>query len=70
MVTEDGLVKILDFGLAKLIPQGSDVDPEMVTVTKATRQERFSGQCSICRLNRHPGRRRGPAPKRSIRISI
>ena len=43
MVTEDGLVKILDFGLAKLIPQGSDVDPEMATVTKATRQGTLLG---------------------------
>jgi len=43
MVTEDGLVKILDFGLAKLIPQGADVDPEMATVTKATRQGTILG---------------------------
>ena len=43
MVTEDGLVKILDFGLAKLIPQGSDIDPEMATVTKATRQGTILG---------------------------
>ncbi len=43
MVTEDGLVKILDFGLAKLIPQGSDVDPEMATVTRATRQGTLLG---------------------------
>lgn len=43
METEDGLMKILDFGLAKLIPQGSDVDPEMVTLTKATRQGTILG---------------------------
>ncbi len=36
MVTEDGLVKILDFGLAKLMPESSDVDSETATVTKAT----------------------------------
>ena len=36
MVTDDGLVIILDFGLAKLIPQGSEVDAEMATMTKAT----------------------------------
>jgi serine/threonine protein kinase/tetratricopeptide (TPR) repeat protein len=38
MVTEDGLVKILDFGLAKLAPQGSDVDTDVVTETRATRE--------------------------------
>ena len=43
MVTEDGLVKILDFGLAKLIPQSSDIDPEMATMTKATRQGTILG---------------------------
>jgi TolB-like protein/Tfp pilus assembly protein PilF/predicted Ser/Thr protein kinase len=43
MVTEDGLVKILDFGLAKLAPQGSDVDSEMATETRATRQGVFLG---------------------------
>ena len=43
MVTEDGLIKILDFGLAKLIPQSSDIDPEMATMTKATRQGTILG---------------------------
>ena len=38
MVTDDGLVKILDFGLAKLTLQGSEIDSEMATVTKATQQ--------------------------------
>jgi serine/threonine protein kinase len=36
MVTEDGLVKLLDFGLAKLMPESADVDSETATVTKAT----------------------------------
>jgi serine/threonine-protein kinase len=38
MVTEDGLVKILDFGLAKLMPESSDLDSETATVTRATQQ--------------------------------
>jgi serine/threonine-protein kinase len=38
MVTEDGLVKILDFGLAKLMPESSEMDSEMATVTRATQQ--------------------------------
>ena len=38
MVTSEGFVKILDFGLAKLMPQSTDADSEMDTVTKATQQ--------------------------------
>jgi serine/threonine-protein kinase len=38
MVTEDGLVKILDFGLAKLMLQGSDVESQAPTETQATQQ--------------------------------
>lgn len=33
MVTKDGYVKILDFGLAKLLPQ-SEIDSEAATMTK------------------------------------
>ena len=36
MVTDDGLVKILDFGLAKLMPHRTDADSETDTMTKAT----------------------------------
>jgi TolB-like protein len=38
MVREDGLVKSLDFGLAKLMPESSEVDFETATVTRATQQ--------------------------------
>ena len=47
MVTEDGLVKILDFGLAKLMPESSDVDSETATVTKATQAGRRSGNRAV-----------------------
>jgi serine/threonine-protein kinase len=38
MVTDDELVKVLDFGLAKLMPRSADADSEMDTLTKATQQ--------------------------------
>jgi TolB-like protein/predicted Ser/Thr protein kinase len=43
MVTDDGLVKILDFGLAKLVPQGTDEGSEAPTETRVTQQGVFMG---------------------------
>src|SRR3989304_4366210 len=37
--TSDGYVKILDFGLAKLVPESSAASPEMTTLTKAGTRE-------------------------------
>ena len=37
MVTRDGLVKVLDFGLGMLAPDAASVDPE-ATTTSVTRR--------------------------------
>ncbi len=38
MVSSDGYVKILDFGLAKLLPEAVDYGSEETTMTKETRR--------------------------------
>ncbi len=43
MVTGDGFVKILDFGLAKLMPESSEVDSDVATVAKETREGTILG---------------------------
>ena len=67
MVTEDGLVKILDFGLAKLIPQSTGVDSEMDTLTKATQQGVILGTLQYMSPEQAAGR---PVDYRSDQFSF
>ena len=57
MVTDDGLVKILDFGLAKLMPQSTNVGSDMATVTKATREGTVLGTVQYMSPEQAAGRR-------------
>jgi serine/threonine protein kinase len=65
MVTGDGLVKILDFGLAKREPQPSEGGSEVVTATRARGTARSWGRCSTC-----PRSRRRAAPSTTARTSF
>ena len=67
MVTDDGLVKILDFGVAKLMQQRSDADSEMATVTKATRAGTLLGTVPYMSPEQASGR---PVDYRSDQFSF
>ena len=67
MVTDDGLVKILDFGVAKLMQQRSDADSEMATVTNATRAGTLLGTVPYMSPEQASGR---PVDYRSDQFSF
>ena len=67
MVSDDGLVKILDFGVAKLMQQRSDADSEMATVTKATRAGTLLGTVPYMSPEQASGR---PVDYRSDQFSF
>ena len=60
-------IKILDFGVAKLMPQSSGVDPEMATMTKATRAVTLLGTVQYMSPEQASGR---PVDYRSDQFSF
>jgi TolB-like protein/Tfp pilus assembly protein PilF len=67
MVREDGLVKILDFGLAKLTLPSDSVDSQMATLTKATREGVIMGTVQYMSPEQAAGR---PFDHRSDQFSL
>ena len=55
MVTRDGLVKILDFGLAKLAPAAADLGSQLATQSGGTAAGVLSARSDTCRRSRRPG---------------
>ena len=73
MVTEDGLVKVLDFGLAKLTEVSESGDEATLTLRAPRRKkERLSGRSPTCRPSRRKARRwmRGRTSSASVRCSM
>jgi TolB-like protein/Tfp pilus assembly protein PilF len=67
MVTEDGLVKILDFGLAKHVPKSTEHDSELSTVQAATRAGMLLGTVPYMSPEQAAGR---PVDSRSDQFSL